>query len=29
MQEIIDYFIQNLTALYIVVALLSLCIGSF
>lgn len=29
MQEIIAYFIQNLTALYIAVALLSLCIGSF
>ena len=29
MQEIISYFIQNPTALYIAVGLLSLCIGSF
>ncbi|KCY03847.1 prepilin peptidase, partial [Acinetobacter baumannii] len=29
MQDIIAYFIQNLTALYIAVALVSLCIGSF
>lgn len=29
MQEIISYFIQNPTALYVAVGLLSLCIGSF
>lgn len=29
MQDIINYFIQNPTALYVAVGLLSLCIGSF
>ena len=29
MQELIAYFIQNPTALYIAVGLFSLCIGSF